>query len=98
MADRPRPEGAPAAFVLLTPKQLHELVLDAVRAALAERAANAPPADELLDVATAARELGVSTRHVRRMIAMRELRPVRLGRRVLVPRAELTRLATPRAA
>lgn len=83
----------PTGLVVLTPQQLTDLVRAAVRAELAARADSAP--DELLDVATASGELGVSERHVRRMLAMRELHAVRIGRRVLIPRAEIRRLAGP---
>lgn len=83
-------EPAAPALVLLTPAQLLELVRSAVRA---ELSASAPTSDELLDVAAVSGELGVSERHVRRMIANRELHAVRIGRRVLIPRGEIQRLA-----
>lgn len=84
------PEAAPG-LVLLTRDQLVELVRSAVRAELA--AGPGGDSAELLDVAAVSGELGVSERHVRRMIANRELHPVRLGRRVLIPRGEIQRLA-----
>jgi excisionase family DNA binding protein len=46
---------------------------------------------DLLDVAEVAREMRVSQRHIRRMLATRELRATRIGRRVLVERAEVQR-------
>lgn len=88
------PVEAATALVLLTPTQLVDLVRGAVRAELAAAGLGRDGA-ELRSVAAAARELGVSDRHVRRMIANRELHPVRLGRRVLIPRGEVQRLTEP---
>jgi excisionase family DNA binding protein len=46
----------------------------------------------VLDIAEVATNLRVSRRHIYRLVARGELRVVRLGRRVLVPRSELERL------
>jgi excisionase family DNA binding protein len=48
---------------------------------------------EFLSKADAARALGLSVRSVDRAIRSGELRSIRIGRRRLVPRAELARLA-----
>jgi excisionase family DNA binding protein len=50
-------------------------------------------APRLIGAARAAESLGVSERHLRNLVVRGHLRFVRLGRRVLVPREELERLA-----
>ena len=54
----------------------------------------APPARRLLSVDETAQALGVCSRHLRTLIVRGQVRSVRLGRRVLVPREEIDRLAT----
>lgn len=51
-----------------------------------------PSAPLLISLAECARMLGVSTRFVRILANRNQLRLVRLGRRALVPRAEIDRL------
>ncbi len=46
-----------------------------------------------LTVREAAEQLAISPRHLRRLIARREIRAVRLGRAIRLPEAELRRLA-----
>ena len=53
-----------------------------------------PNPPRLLSLIEAARELGVSDRFLRLLEARGQLRFTRLGRRVLVPVAEVERLAT----
>lgn len=53
----------------------------------------ADPEPRLFDVATVAGLLGVSIRFVRSLVAGGQLRVVRLGRRTLVPREEIDRIA-----
>ena len=50
-----------------------------------------PP--RLVGVLEAARALSISTRHLRALVARHQVRAVRLGRRLLIPIAELERLA-----
>lgn len=47
---------------------------------------------QFLSLSEAASRLSVSTRSVERAIARGDLQPVKLGRRVLVPSAQLDRL------
>jgi excisionase family DNA binding protein len=53
------------------------------------------PAPHALGIPKAADALDVSRAHVRRLIARGELRGVQLGRRVVVPMAEIERLLAP---
>lgn len=48
-----------------------------------------------LSMAEAAAALSISTKTLRRMVAEGRLRPMRVGRRVLVPRTELERITQP---
>jgi excisionase family DNA binding protein len=68
--------------VVLTPEQLRELVRDAVREALDDRAANEAPAPdrEWLDASSAGALLGVHARSVIRMAQAGKLRGTRLGK------------------
>jgi excisionase family DNA binding protein len=52
------------------------------------------PARRLLSIEETAHALNVSNRHLRTLILRGEVRSVRLGRRVLVPREEVDRVAT----
>jgi len=54
--------------------------------------AGATLAPRLISIDTAAELLGVSSRHIRNLAARGQLRSVNLGRRVLIPRAEIDRL------
>jgi excisionase family DNA binding protein len=50
---------------------------------------------QLLSVFDAAKRLGVSTCTVRRLITLRSIVPVRIGRRVLVSESEIQRIIIP---
>jgi len=56
----------------------------------------AHPPSSLVTVAYAAHDTGLSQRHVRRLVATGQLRVVRFGRAVRIPRSELERLAEAR--
>ena len=75
------------AVTILTPEQLEDLVERAVSKALAR----APTERKPVTVPEAARELGVSTRTLRRRIKAGEMPVVRVGRAVRVDLAELRR-------
>jgi excisionase family DNA binding protein len=60
-----------------------------------ERQFGGAPAAYTLEAA--ARQLSVSTKTVRRMMASGQLLPVTLGRRKLIPRSEIERVTTPAA-
>ena len=60
-----------------------------------ERQFGASPA--AFTVEAAARQLSVSAKTVRRMMASGQLLPVTLGRRRLIPRSEIERVTTPAA-
>lgn len=47
----------------------------------------------LLSIESAATSLGISSKHLRNLAERGEVRFVRLGRRVLVPREELVRIS-----
>jgi excisionase family DNA binding protein len=51
-----------------------------------------PTLPRLVGVPAAARDLGISPRGLWHMVARGQVRSVRLGRRVLIPRAELDRI------
>lgn len=74
-------------FAVLTPEQLEDIVERAVSKALAR----APVERKPISVPEAARELGVSTRTMRRRIAAGEIPVVRVGRAIRVDLAEMRR-------
>ena len=53
----------------------------------------APDPTSVVTVADASRELAISQRHFRRLIAAGQVRVVRFGRAVRIPRGEVERLA-----
>ena len=65
-----------------------------MNAAIVSVTTPAPPARRLLSVDETAQALGVCSRHLRTLIVRGQVRSARLGRRVLVPRDELDRIAT----
>lgn len=60
-----------------------------------ERQFSGAPAAYTMEAA--ARQLSLSTKTVRRMVASGQLLPVTLGRRKLIPRSEIERVTTPAA-
>lgn len=68
--------------------------MTAVQTERAERAAGARPGGAAWPLPDAARFLGVSERHVARLISAGSIQSFKIGRRRLIPDAEVKRVAT----
>lgn len=86
---KPANDNRPAMVVQLSTSELAELILEAVRAALATRPAEPAP---MLSAEDAAAMLAVSGAHVRGMLRRGELEGVRVGHAWRIRRSDVEAL------